>query len=109
MPSEINDRVSIALKSLATARAANRIAESTEQNVRTWLTDAAYAKYRELLLDHIEQDKYKALDDVFWTILPFGTGGRRGKMYPIGTNAMNDRTVGESAQGLATYLREVHG
>jgi phosphoglucomutase/phosphomannomutase len=30
-------------------------------------------------------------------------------MYPIGTNVMNDRTVGESAQGLAAYLREVLG
>ena len=47
------------------------------------------------------------LDDVFWTVIPFGTGGRRGKMYPIGTNAINDRTIGESAQGLAEYVREV--
>jgi phosphoglucomutase/phosphomannomutase len=109
MPPEAPDRVSAALQRLATARAANRIAETTEQNVRLWLTDPAYATYRELVLDHIEQDKFKELDDVFWTVLPFGTGGRRGKMYPIGTNAMNDRTVGESAQGLATYLRQVHG
>jgi phosphoglucomutase len=109
MASDSNDRVSAALESLSTARAAHRIAESTERNMRLWLTDPAYAQYRQLVLEHIEQDKYKALDDVFWTILPFGTGGRRGKMYPIGTNAMNDRTVGESAQGLATYLREVHG
>jgi phosphoglucomutase/phosphomannomutase len=46
------------------------------------------------------------LDDVFWTVIPFGTGGRRGRMYPIGTNAINDRTIGESAQGLAEYVRE---
>jgi phosphoglucomutase/phosphomannomutase len=31
-------------------------------------------------------------------------------MYPIGTNVMNERTVGESAQGLADYLhRELKG
>ena len=48
----------------------------------------------------------KQLDDVFWTVIPFGTGGRRGKMYPIGSNAINDRTIGESAQGLADYVKD---
>lgn len=94
---------------LSEARASNRIAESTERNVRLWLTDPAYAKYRTAVAEQIEQGKFKELDDLFWTVLPFGTGGRRGKMYPIGTNVMNDRTVGESAQGLAAYLRQVHG
>ena len=28
-------------------------------------------------------------------------------MYPIGTNAINDRTIGESAQGLADYVWSV--
>ena len=46
------------------------------------------------------------LDDVFWTVIPFGTGGRRGRMYPIGSNAINDRTIGESAQGLADYVKD---
>ncbi len=30
-------------------------------------------------------------------------------MYPIGSNAINDRTIGESAQGLAEYVLEVKG
>ncbi|MFO0958472.1 MAG: hypothetical protein U0800_13755 [Isosphaeraceae bacterium] len=34
-------------------------------------------------------------------VIEFGTGGRRGKMYPVGTNVLNDRTIGESARGLA--------
>ena len=53
--------------------------------------------------------KWQTLDDVFWTVIPFGTGGRRGKMYPIGSNAINDRTIGESAQGLADYVKETLG
>jgi phosphoglucomutase/phosphomannomutase len=40
-------------------------------------------------------------------VIPFGTGGRRGTMYPVGSNAINDRTIGESAQGLADYVRSV--
>ncbi len=52
----------------------------------------------------ITAGKWKELDDVFWTVIPFGTGGRRGKMYPIGSNAINDCTIGESAQGVADYV-----
>ena len=35
---------------------------------------------------------------------PLWYGGPPGKMYPIGSNAINDRTIGESAQGLADYV-----
>jgi phosphoglucomutase/phosphomannomutase len=59
--------------------------------------------------EHLAAEKWKELDDAFWTIIPFGTGGRRGRMYPIGSNAINDRTIGESAQGLADYVKEVAG
>ena len=40
-------------------------------------------------------------------MIPFGTGGRRGTMHPVGSNAINDRTIGESAQGLADYVNSV--
>ncbi|MEZ6077380.1 MAG: hypothetical protein R3C56_17425 [Pirellulaceae bacterium] len=50
--------------------------------------------------------KWQKLDDVFWTVIPFGTGGRRGRMYEFGSNAINERTIGESAQGLASYILE---
>ena len=59
------------------------------------------------MLEHIEQEKWQALDDAFWTVIPFGTGGRRGRMYDIGSNAINDRTIGESAQGLADYILQM--
>src|SRR5262249_54712568 len=108
-PETDREQLASLLDRLAAARKANQISETTERNVANWLTDPAYAPYRALVIEHIEQGKFKELDDAFWTVLPFGPGGRRGRMYPIGTNVMNDRTVGESAQGLATYLREVHG
>jgi phosphoglucomutase/phosphomannomutase len=58
---------------------------------------------------HVADGKWQVLDDVFWTVIPFGTGGRRGRMYPIGSNAINDRTIGESAQGLADYVKDTLG
>ena len=42
-------------------------------------------------------------------MLEFGTGGRRGKMYPVGTNVLNERTIAESARGLADYVTAKKG
>ena len=75
---------------------------------RAWLTEPRYAEYAPLVIDHVDRQQWQQLDDVFWTVIPFGTGGRRGRMYPIGSNAINDRTIGESAQGLADYVKDQH-
>jgi phosphoglucomutase/phosphomannomutase len=85
-----------------------QLTPAAADNVRAWLSEPRYAEYAGEVTEHVDQGKWKELDDVFWTVIPFGTGGRRGKMYPIGTNAINDRTIGESAQGLAEYVKEQH-
>jgi len=77
------------------------------ENIRRWLTEPRYADYAGEVAAHLAEARWQALDDAFWTVIPFGTGGRRGRMYPIGSNAINDRTIGESAQGLATYVTEI--
>src|SRR6185312_12750121 len=82
-----------------------KLTAAAAKNIRDWLTEPRYADYAAQVAEHISQGKWKELDDAFWTIIPFGTGGRRGKMYPIGSNAINDRTIGESAQGLAEYVK----
>ena len=74
------------------------------ENLKCWLTESRYEPYQQSILQHIADEKWQKLDDVFWTIIPFGTGGRRGRMYEFGSNAINERTIGESAQGLATYV-----
>ncbi|MGC3971548.1 MAG: phospho-sugar mutase [Pirellulales bacterium] len=49
------------------------------------------------------------LEAAFWTVVPFGTAGRRGRMHPFGSAAINERTIGESCEALAEYLVELHG
>lgn len=93
-----------ALASVAQALQQGLITEGASQNIQHWLTQPRYAEYQVALLTHIQRADWKKLDDAFWTVIPFGTGGRRGRMYPIGSNAINDRTIGESAQGLADYI-----
>jgi phosphoglucomutase/phosphomannomutase len=92
------------LNAVELAKSQGQITESAAKNIADWLSQPRYSEYRPELLAHIQRADWKKLDDAFWTIISFGTGGRRGRMYPIGSNAINDRTIGESAQGLADYI-----
>jgi phosphomannomutase len=89
---------------LDAAAAAAKVTPESARSMRAWLTELRYGEYAPEVARQIAAGLWKQLDDVFWTVMPFGTGGRRGKMYPIGSNAINDRTIGESAQGLANYI-----
>ncbi len=95
------------LAQLDAAAAAGKITASAVSSIRAWLTEPRYAEYAPEVARQIAAGLWKQLDDVFWTVIPFGTGGRRGMMYPIGSNAINDRTIGESAQGVADYVLSV--
>lgn len=95
---------SAALSAVESATKEGKLTASAVANIRAWLTEPRYAEYAPQVAEHIAAGKWKELDDIFWTVIPFGTGGRRGRMYPIGCNAINDRTIGESAQGLAEYI-----
>ncbi|MCA9119583.1 MAG: phospho-sugar mutase [Planctomycetaceae bacterium] len=88
--------------------APSTLSAGARDNIRKWLSEDRYSAYAPQVIEHIDAGKWQELDDAFWTVIPFGTGGRRGRMYPIGSNAINDRTIGESAQGLAEYVKEHH-
>ena len=98
--------VPAATRSLDRAVADGRLSASARENILTWLTETRYRRYHDAVVHHIESESWQQLDDAFWTIIPFGTGGRRGRMYPIGSNSINERTIGESAAGLASYVRD---
>ncbi|HMO86234.1 MAG TPA: phospho-sugar mutase, partial [Lacipirellulaceae bacterium] len=94
------------LAAVRQAAEAGHITHTALKNIRAWLTEPRYAEYAPETARLIDQAQWQILDDVFWTVIPFGTGGRRGRMYPVGSNAINDRTIGESAQGLADYVKD---
>lgn len=98
--------VNAALAAATEAVANERISKSALINLEAWLKEPRYAEYRPQIVAAIDAGQWQQLDDAFWTVIPFGTGGRRGRMAPFGSNAINDRTIGESAQGLATYVLE---
>lgn len=98
-----------ALAALAAAQGAGKIAESTLANVRRWLTEPGYAAYVPKILPLVQASRFEELDSLFWEVIPFGTGGRRGAMTEFGSATMNDRTVAESANGIAVYLQQAKG
>ena len=101
--------VSAALETLNSLPEDHPLTHSARDNIRVWLTEPRYARYASEVAQHIADENWQQLDNVFYTVIPFGTGGRRGRMYPIGCNAINDRTIGESAAGLAEYVKEAVG
>ena len=94
---------------LAEAAASKRVTQGTLTNVRRWLTEPGYAPYVGRIVSLIDAGKFEELDTLFWEVIPFGTGGRRGMMSDFGSATMNERTVAESANGLAVYLKRVKG
>ncbi len=93
-----------ALESVAQAAREGRIAPSSQELLERWLTVDRYLPYREALHEMIENERWEALNDAFYQVIPFGTGGRRGPVG-IGPNRMNEIAIAESAQGLANKLK----
>ena len=97
-----------ALDLVAEAVTNQQLSTEAAQNIRQWLTSEAFSTYRSQLESAIETGEWKKLDDAFYKVLEFGTGGRRGLMAPLGTNVLNDRTMAESARGLVDFLIKKH-
>jgi phosphomannomutase len=94
------------LEAIKVAIAQGELSTSAGLNLQKWLTEPRYASYAQQVAGQVGEGTWKNLDDAFCAVIPFGTGGRRGMMGPIGTNVINGRTIGESAQGLAEYVRD---
>src|SRR3954452_25234569 len=97
------------LGEVARAETAGQLSAPAAANIRRWLVEPPFAAYRQRLVEDIEAGNWKVLDDVFYAVIEFGTGGRRGTMYPVGTNVLNSRTMAESARGLADYVTKNKG
>jgi phosphoglucomutase len=91
------------------AAAKGSLSAGAATNLKAWLTKPAYRKYHERLVALVRDGKFAELDGLFWEVMPFGTGGRRGRMADLGSATINERTIAESAEGMAVYLKQVKG
>ncbi len=81
------------------------LSESAIQNIDAWLSQPKYAEYKPQLEQMIADKRWKDLEDAFFKVIEFGTGGRRGTTG-IGSNRINRVTIGESTQALCLYAAQ---
>ncbi|GAK57295.1 phosphoglucomutase/phosphomannomutase alpha/beta/alpha domain I [Candidatus Vecturithrix granuli] len=93
------------LERLIQARANGKISDAAYKSAQKWLTDQELLLFRDQVATLIREEQFDELEDAFYTMIPFGTGGRRGTCG-VGPNRINTRTIGESAQGLAAYISQ---
>lgn len=73
------------------------------KNINIWLNEPKYQEYKLELEKNIQAGDWEQLEDSFFKVIEFGTGGRRGKTG-VGSNRINKVTIGESAQALCEYV-----
>lgn len=74
--------------------------EAVKGKIEKWLS----GNYNQETKDKIKSLPEEELIDCFYKDLEFGTGGLRG-MMGVGSNRMNQYTIGSATQGLANYLK----
>lgn len=84
------------------------LVENAYKNIKKWLENSDYADFWPEITGLIQNNEIDKLNNAFYQVIPFGTGGRRGLMG-AGPNRINDQTIAESAQGFVDYLIETFG
>lgn len=82
------------------------VSAEAAKNVETWLTEPKYAEYRAELETMIHSARWQELEDAFFKVIEFGTGGIRGTTG-VGSNRISKVTIGEATQALAEYIAEI--
>ena len=93
-------------KQVDRAAAAGKITATAARNIQSWLKHEFLESYHARIREFVAAGDWETLNSLFWTAIPFGTGGRRGPMGELGPATINDRTIAESAHGMAVYLRK---
>lgn len=84
---------------------ANTFDSTTQSNIDQWLSGPYDNTTKKTIHDLLDKGDNTLLTDSFYKSLEFGTGGMRGEMG-VGSNRMNQYTVGAATQGFANYLNK---
>ena len=82
------------------------VSQAAAENITKWLSEPKYAEYKAALEQMIAEERWKELEDAFFTTIEFGTGGIRGTTG-IGSNRISKVTIGEATQALTVYIKEL--
>jgi phosphoglucomutase/phosphomannomutase len=103
----VDDLLQLTQRGFAALDIAEDVRERALASLRPWLTEARFAAYQAQLARLVRAGRFEALLDMFWQVIPFGTGGRRGPVG-IGSNRFNHWTLCTSVQGHAEILKETY-
>jgi phosphoglucomutase/phosphomannomutase len=92
-------------KRFAALSSNSALVQQAVTSLEEWLSHPVYADSREPIESHLQHDQFALLLDSFYQMVPFGTGGRRGRVG-FGPNRINPVTVAMSVQGHCNYLHE---
>jgi len=101
--------LSTTVEAIDAAGRSGRLTTDSMNNIKRWLTQPPFRKYAPRIVELVREEQFDTLDSLFWEVIPFGTGGRRGTMAELGSATINERTIAESAHGLAVYLKQARG
>ncbi|HZJ15556.1 MAG TPA: phospho-sugar mutase, partial [Chthoniobacteraceae bacterium] len=109
------------------AAADGKLLESSARNIETMLERSESKAVADSIGELVEREEWAELNDRFFKMIAFGTGGLRGRSIGkivtaaergepqpldrpqrpcVGTNAMNFYNVSRATQGLVAYLKE---
>lgn len=80
------------------------LGKGAAERLQLWLSGKIPYAYPEILEKHLEEKHLALVFDAFWQVLPFGTGGRRGRVG-YGSNRLNPTTIAMTVQGHSQYLK----
>ena len=80
------------------------LGKGAAERLQQWLSGKIPYAYPEILEQHLEETHLALVFDAFWQVLPFGTGGRRGRVG-YGSNRLNPTTIAMTVQGHSQYLK----
>ncbi|MBL7814645.1 MAG: phospho-sugar mutase [Saprospiraceae bacterium] len=78
---------------------------AVNDKIQQWLNGKYDAETKAAIQKLLDDNNTTELTDSFYKDLEFGTGGLRG-LIGVGSNRMNNYTVGAATQGLANYLNK---
>ncbi|MGO8813371.1 MAG: hypothetical protein ACLQVG_01710 [Terriglobia bacterium] len=99
----MTDLTAVAKMSESMAQRYGAHGKAAAGRLRAWLEGAVPMAFPEVLARHMDEQHLPLLFDAFWQVLPFGTGGRRGRVG-YGSNRFNPTTVAMTVQGHCNYL-----
>ena len=82
-----------------------KLLKQVQEKAKAWLSPEYDEDTRKAVQALLDKDDPTDLIEAFYRDLEFGTGGLRGIMG-VGSNRMNQYTVGSATQGLANYLKK---